>query len=179
MKALILIADGFEDLEFFGPYYRLIESDFEVDVAAPKVGTVTGKHGYTFNAKKEFSELRAEDYDLLVLPGGKGPETVRMYDDAVRVVRGIWEAGKPVASICHGIQILISAGVLDGRKATCWPALRDDLNAAGGHFQDKEVVVDGMLISSRKPDDIPAFNRAIMDMMQSEEVREQHAGANV
>ena len=159
MKALILIADGVEDSEFFYPYYRLQEEGIDVDVAGPDTGTVTGKHGYTFEANLAFTGLKADEYDLLILPGGKAPETVRLNADAVKITTEMMNAGKPVAAICHGAQTLISAGVLQGRKATCWAAIRDDIKSAGAEYADEEVVVDGNLVTSRSPGDLPAFCR--------------------
>lgn len=162
MRALILIAQGFEDSEFFCPYYRLLEEGIEVDVAGPQSGKVTGKHSYEFEAGIAFSELKDSDYDLLVLPGGKGPETVRLHQPAVNVARKMIGDGRTVAAICHGAQVLISADALRGRRATCWKAIRDDLKAAGAEYLDEEVVTDGNLITSRQPKDLPAFCRTIL-----------------
>jgi len=161
MKALILAADGFEDSELLYPYYRLLEAGIEVEVAGPQKGTITGKHGYVVKTDLAFSRLKAENYDLLILPGGRGPETVRLDRTAVEVTRKMFETGKIVAAICHGAQTLLSAGVLAGRTATSWQGIRDDLKLAGAKFKDEEVVVDGNLITSRCPEDLPAFCREI------------------
>jgi protease I len=161
MKALILAADGVEDSELLYPYYRFQEEGISVDIAGPRVGKITGKHGYTFEATIAFSGLDPSGYDLLVLPGGKAPETVRLDESALATTRQMLESGKVVAAICHGAQVLISANVLKGRKATCYKGVRDDLKAAGGDYQDREVVVDGNLITSRVPADLPAFSREI------------------
>jgi protease I len=161
MRALILIAGGFEDSEFFYPYYRLQEEGIETDVAGPEVGVVTGKHGYEFQPDLSFSDVQAEAYDLLVLPGGKAPETIRLHSAAVEATKKMIAAGKLVAAICHAGQILVSADVLRGHKATCYEAIRDDLRAAGADYVDEEVVVDGNLITSRCPRDLPAFCREI------------------
>ncbi|MFW6153650.1 MAG: type 1 glutamine amidotransferase domain-containing protein [Planctomycetota bacterium] len=163
MKALILTADGVEDSEFFYPYYRLREEGIDVDVATPDGGAATGKHGYPVPANLTISDARSDDYDMLILPGGKGPEKVRLIDNAVAIAREMTAAGKPIASICHGIQTLISAGVLQGRRATCWAGVRDDLIAAGAAYSDEEVVVDGSLITSRSPHDLPAFMRETLN----------------
>ena len=165
MNALVLAADGVEDSELLVPMYRLKESGITVDVVAPEAGDVTGKHGYAIPVDGMFAQAREKDYDLLLLPGGKAPETVRLDEDAVEVTRRLMETGKPVAAICHGAQVLISAGVLQDRKATCWPAIRDDLKAAGAEYRDEEVIVDGNLITSRCPDDLPAFCREIMNAL--------------
>jgi protease I len=162
MRALILMADNFEDLEFFYPYYRLREEGFDVDVASQDGGKVVGKHGYDFACNLSFFEASAPDYDLLVLPGGKAPERVRLEPPAVEIARAMFEADKTVAAICHGVQTLMSADVLRGRKATCAKGIRDDLKAAGAEYLDQEVVVDGNLITSRSPEDLPAFCREIL-----------------
>jgi protease I len=170
MKALILAADDFEDLELMYPYYRLQEAGIDVDVAASRAGTVTGKHGYAVKTTRVFSELDAAQYDLLVVPGGRAPEAVRLHARAVAVAKAMFEAGKLVAAICHGAQVLISAGVLNGKNATCWKGIRDDLKAAGGSYSDRPVVVDGNLITSRCPDDLPAFCREIFKALPHQPV---------
>ncbi len=162
MKALILVASHVEDMELFYPYYRLREEGWDVDVATPDGQTIVGEHGYGFDPDMKISETDGEGYDLLVLPGGKAPERVRMAPESVEIARSMLEAGKTVAAICHGIQTLISADVLKGRKVTCWPAIRDDAKAAGAEYVDQEVVVDGNLVTSRRPDDLPAFCREML-----------------
>ena len=162
MKALILVASHVEDIEFFYPYYRLQEEGWEVDVATPDGQTIVGEHEYGFDPDMKIAEASAEDYDLLVLPGGKAPERVRMAPESVEIARSMLEAGKTVAAICHGIQTLISADVLKGRRATCWPAIRDDARAVGAEYLDQDVVVDGNLVTSRRPDDLPAFCREML-----------------
>jgi len=166
MKALILAADGFEDSELLYPYYRLKEEGIEVDVAGPHAGTITGKHGYEVKTNLAFSDVDASGYDLLLLPGGKGPETVRLHQEAVSISRSMVESGKVVAAICHGPQVLISAGVLEDRKATCWMGIRDDLKAASANYTDAEVVVDEKLITSRSPEDLPAFCREVLKALK-------------
>lgn len=161
MKALILTANGVEDCELFYPYYRFKEEGFDVDVASPDGQKVMGEHGYSLEATLSFADANADDYDLLFLPGGKGPEKVRLEPEAVEITRQMFEADKIVTAICHGPQILISADVVRGKRATCWPALRDDLKAAGADYVDREVVADGNLITSRWPPDLPAFCRQI------------------
>jgi protease I len=159
MKALILVADDVEDIEFFYPLYRLQEEGWEIDVATPDARKIVGKHGYDYEPDMKISDVDAQDYDLLVLPGGKAPEKVRLQPKAVEIARSMLESGKTVAAVCHGIQTLISADVLKGRKATCWPGIRDDAKAAGAEYLDQEVVVDGNLVTSRCPEDLPAFCR--------------------
>jgi protease I len=167
MRALILAADNFEDSELLVPYYRLLEEGIAADVAAPAKGAITGVHGYKVEANKTFAEIKPADYDILILPGGKCPETVRLNDKAVAAAKKMVESGKVVASICHGCQVLISAGVLDGRRATCWKGVRDDLKQAHATYVDEEVVVDGKLITSRWPADLPAFCREFMKALKT------------
>jgi len=159
MKALVIAADGFEDMELFYPVYRLREQGWDVTLAAPGTKTITGKHGYAIKPDLPISEVNPDGYSVLIIPGGKGPEEVRLDPDALDVVRHFFELKKPVAAICHGPQVLVSAGVLKGRKATCWRGVKDDGVAAGARYSDAEVVVDGNLVTSRMPDDLPAFMR--------------------
>jgi len=164
MKALILTADGFEDMELFYPLYRLREQGYEVTVAAPGQAQVAGKHGYTIKPDTTIAKVKPEGYGLLVLPGGKGPESVRLEPNAIEIVRHFMEHGKPVAAICHGPQVLVSAGVLRDRRATCWKGVSHDIMAAGAEYHDSDCVVDGNLITSRMPDDLPAFMRETLRM---------------
>lgn len=166
MKALILTADGFEDMELFYPLYRIQEEGMDVDVASSIKGGVFGKHGYRVEANLTFADVDPDQYDLLVLPGGKGPEKVRLDTDALETTQAMMAAGKVIASICHGSQILISAGLVAGKNMTCWPGVRDDLKAAGATYHDREVVTDGNLITSRMPDDLPAFCKTIFNMLK-------------
>jgi protease I len=156
-KALFLTADGVEDLELFYPYYRLEEEGVAVDVAAPSLEPIQGKHGYTLKPDLAFESVMDGPYDLLVLPGGKGPESVRLNHKAVGVAKRMMEDRKIVAAVCHGAQVLISARVLEGRKMTCWGGIRDDVEAAGAEYFDQKVVVDDHLVTSRQPADLPAF----------------------
>jgi protease I len=166
MKALILTADGFEDMELFYPLYRVREEGIEVDVAGPIKGGVFGKHGYRAEANLTFAEVDPWQYDLLILPGGKGPEKVRLDPDALAITSAMLNSGKIVAAICHGSQILISAGLVAGKTMTCWHGIRDDLKAAGANYHDREVVVDGHLVTSRMPDDLPAFCKNIFNLLK-------------
>lgn len=167
MKALILVEDGVEDLEFFYPYYRFIEQDIEVDIAGPHKGTVTAKHGYQIETNVPLAGVKSDKYDIAILPGGKAPEKLRSHPAVIDMVKGLLTKGKIVASICHGAQILISADVLDGKKATCVKKIKDDIIAAGAEYHDEAVVVDGNLITSRCPDDLPEFCREIFKMLKT------------
>jgi len=177
MRIIILTADGMEDSEVLYPYYRFQEQQISVDIATPDGKEVVGKHGYRLPASKALDQVRADDYDALFLPGGKAPETVRLNANAVAVVRDMVKAGKPVGSICHGAQVLISAQVLKGRKATCWQGIRDDLQAAGAQYSDAEVVVDGNLVSSRMPTDLPTFCREFLRVAAAAQQQQQQRAA--
>ncbi|HLB25528.1 MAG TPA: type 1 glutamine amidotransferase domain-containing protein [Nitrospirota bacterium] len=166
MKALVLTADGFEDLELFCPVYQFRQQGWEVTVAAPEHKTLTGKHGYTIEPDVPFSGIDPSGYDLLFIPGGKAPEEVRLDKDAISIVRHFFQEDKYVAAICHGAQVISSAGEIAGRRATCWKGIKDDIISAGGNYLDAEVVVDGNLITSRMPDDLPAFMREVAGIMQ-------------
>jgi len=157
MKALIISADDFEDTELLVPYYRFKEEGFNVDIASIIKGKIKGKHGYEVSVDKPLKEVSPEEYDFLLLPGGRAPETVRKEKDALKIVKHFFEKGKPVFAICHGPQILISAGLLKGRHATCYRSVAPELEEAGAIYEDKEVVVDGNLVTSRQPSDLPAF----------------------
>ena len=157
MKALILLADGFEDLELFCPWYRLQEEGVEVTLASPNGLTVTGKHGYVVETDMPIREANPAEYDLLLIPGGRAPEALRLREEAVDVTRTFVEDDRRIAAICHGPQLLLSAGALNGRTVTCAPAIRDDVRAAGANYRDEAVVADGNLLTSRGPDDLPQF----------------------
>jgi protease I len=162
VKALILIAEGFEDLEMFYPYYRLREEGIEVTIAAPGGHVVTGQHGYKVEADTPIRELNPGEYDLLLIPGGAAPERLRLREEAVDVARTFMDEDRRVAVIGRGIQLLISASALSGRRATCAAALRDDLRAAGGSYLDEAVVSDGNLLTCRGGDGLPAFGRQLL-----------------
>lgn len=167
MKALILSYDDFEDSELLCPRYRLQEAGVEVTVAALKKRSIRGKHGYLVNTQLSFKDVDPGDFDVLVLPGGRAPERVRLEKAAIDIARHFFDHDKPVAAICHGQQLLMSAGLLKGRKATAWHGIMDDLIACGAEYIDQEVVVDGNLITSRRPKDLPAFNREIIKKIES------------
>ncbi len=162
MKALIVSGDQFEDTELLVPWYRLLEENIEVDIASVQVGVITGKHGYTVTAGFSLEALVPDYYDLLILPGGKAPAQLREQEPLLEIVRRFFTKEKIVAAICHGPQILVSAGVLTGRQATCYQGVAEELKDAGAEYQDAEVVVDNNLITSRIPSDLPAFCREMM-----------------
>lgn len=167
MKALIISADNFEDSELLFPYYRLKEEGIHVDIASMKPGGIKGKQGYEVVADKSLAEVNPDDYDILILPGGKAPEAVRKDARALYIARNFLENDKPVAALCHGPQVLVSTGLMRGRRATCYRSVADELKGAGAAYEDSEVVIDGNLVTSRQPSDLPAFMREIMKMIKA------------
>lgn len=163
MKALFLVADGFEDLQLFCPYYRLREEGVAVTVAAANDNHVaTGMHGYRIDPDMPIPELNPSEYDILVIAGGRAPERLRLREEAVDITRTFVEDGLIVAAIGHGPQLLLSAGALDGKSLTCDPGIRDDIRIAAGGYRDEGVVVDGNLITARGNDDLPEFCEQIV-----------------
>jgi protease I len=165
-KAIILTADKFEDMEVFFPLFRLREMGWDVDVAAPKKKSISGEHGYTLEPDVTIDEVNPENYDLLIIPGGSptgAPATVRKIKKAHEITQSFFKNNKTVASICHGPWTLADAGVVKGRHLTSFwhDGVPEAVKAAGGIWEDKEVVVDGNLITSRWPLDLPAFMREI------------------
>jgi protease I len=168
MKALILVADGFEDLELFCPWYRLQEEGIEVTLATPTGRAVTGRHGYAVGADMPIREVNPAEYELLLIPGGRSPEGLRLREEAVDVARTFVEEEKRIGAICHGVQLLLSAGALNGRRITCAPTIRDDVRAAGANYRDEAVVVDGNILTSRGPDDLPHFCKELVAMIHAQ-----------
>jgi len=166
-KVAILVTDGFEQSEMTQPRDALAEAGATPKIVSLKAGQVQGwKHhdpADKFAVDLTIDSARADDFDALLLPGGVvNPDALRINDKAVAFVRDFVSAGKPIAAICHGPWTLINAQGVSGHKMTSWPSLRTDLENAGAEWVDQEVVVDGKLVTSRKPDDIPAFNREML-----------------
>jgi len=166
MKALIVSADHFEDSELLFPFYRLQEEGLQVDIASLARGKINGKHGYEVVVDKALRDVDPNDYGLLLLPGGKAPTKLRREPAAIAIAQDFMRSNKPVAAICHGPQILITAGVLQGRRATCYRSVAEELQESGALYEDKEVVVDGKLVTSRQPSDLPAFMREIVRLLE-------------
>ncbi|MDQ7785746.1 MAG: type 1 glutamine amidotransferase domain-containing protein [Desulfomonilaceae bacterium] len=165
-KAAILVEDMYNEFEVWIPYYRLKEEGIEVVVVGSGTArTYHGKYGIPIEADTQASEVTADDFDALVIPGGYAPDKMRIHAAMVNLVKEMVTKGKVVACICHGGWMLVSAGVLKGRKATSYVAIRDDMVNAGALWEDSELVRDGNLITSRKPDDLPAFCRAMIQAM--------------
>lgn len=166
MKALIISADNFEDTELLVPYYRVKEEGIEVDIASMKKGKIKGKHGYEVEVDKTLKEVDPNEYAVLILPGGKAPEAIRKEKDALEIAKDFFRKNKPISAVCHGPQTLISAGLLKGRHATCYKSVAQEMKDAGALYEDKEVVVDGNLVTSRQPSDLPAFLRETIKLLK-------------
>ncbi len=168
-RVAILVADGFEQVEMTEPRQALDAAGATTVLVAPQAGMVRGwqhtEWGDTFEVERVLADARESDYDALLLPGGvMNPDKLRLEPEAAALVRSFFDAGKPVAAICHGPWLLIDAGVARGRTVTSWPSIRVDLANAGARIEDAEVIVDRGLVTSRKPDDIPAFNRKMIEV---------------
>ena len=163
-KVAILSTNGFEDSELTGPREAVEAAGATAVVVAPEAGTIEGKKGANVDVDLTTAEANAADFDALILPGGTGnADQIRMDEAAVAFVRELTQAGKPVGVICHGGWILTDADALRGVRMTSYPSLKTDLKNAGAEWVDEEVVVDKQIISSRTPDDLPAFNKAIVE----------------
>lgn len=166
-RVLMIATDGFEQSELMKPRQALIDAGVQVTLASLKLDPITGESGgekgESITPDALVSDIDSEDFDALVLPGGvHNPDTLRMDDTVIGLVQEFFDDGKTVAAICHAPWLLIEADVVDGKRATSWPSVRTDLENAGAEVVDEAVVVDGNLITSRKPDDIPAFVDAIL-----------------
>ncbi len=164
-----IVGDGFEDSEFRKPYDRLREAGHTVTIYGAEAGeTIEGKQGEEkITIEEAPAGGEAKRYDALVLPGGHGPDALRIDEAVVAMVKGFADAGKPIAAICHGPQLLIEAGVVRGRTMTSWPSVKTDLKNAGADWVDREVVEDGPFITSRKPDDLDAFSDALLARLKA------------
>ncbi|HUH21866.1 MAG TPA: type 1 glutamine amidotransferase domain-containing protein [Gaiellaceae bacterium] len=167
-RVAFLATDMVEQVELTEPWKAVKDAGGTPELVSLEEGEIQGFNHYdkadTFKVDRTVEEARAEDYDALVIPGGVGnPDTMRTDENAVQLVRDFFEQGKPVGVICHGPWMLVEAGVVRGRKVTSWPSLQTDIRNAGGDWVDQEVVVDDGLVTSRKPDDLPAFNEKIVE----------------
>jgi protease I len=167
-RVAFLATDMVEQVELTEPWKAVQDEGGTPELVSLEEGEIQGFNHYdkadTFTVDRTVEEARADDYDALVIPGGVGnPDTMRADENAVQLVRDFFEQGKPVGAICHGPWMLVEAGVVRGRKVTSWPSLQTDIRNAGGDWVDQEVVVDGGLVTSRKPDDLRAFNEKIVE----------------
>lgn len=172
-NVLILATDGFEQSELFEPREALLDAGATAELASIDTDPIQGmqhdQKGDTITPDMTLDAVEPGDYDMLLLPGGvANPDKLRMQPKAVEIVRRFVEAGKPVAAICHGPWLLVEADVVDGKRMTSWPSVRTDLRNAGADVVDEAVVVDGQFITSRNPDDIPAFNAAVIEALTHE-----------
>lgn len=166
-KIIILVERMFNDQEFWYPYYRLKEAGVEVVVVGSgSHGAYTGKSGTQTKVDASADEISSSEFDGIIIPGGYAPDHMRRYPAMVKLVKELFDAGKVVAAICHAGWMLASAHILQGRTVTSFFAIKDDLTNAGANWVDEEVVVDGKLITSRKPDDLPAFMKAVVDHLR-------------
>ena len=165
-RIAILVDSNYQEMEVWYPLYRFREAGAEVVTVGAKAGeTYTSKFGYPVKADKSYDQVKAADFDGVVAPGGYAPDLIRRYPAALKLVHDINAQGKLVAAICHGPWVLCSADMLQGRKATCFFAIKDDVVHAGATYEDAEVVVDDNLVTSRKPDDLPAFCAASIKVL--------------
>jgi protease I len=176
VRVAILATDGFEQSELLEPRRALDEAGAKTDVVSLKSGSIKGWNHKDWGAEVAVNETldsaNAKDYDALLLPGGvMNPDTLRMQPEAVAFVKAFFTAGKPVAAICHGPWTVIEAGAAKGRTMTSWPSLKSDIQNAGGKWVNQEAVVDGNLVTSRNPQDIPAFNREIAKLLSNAKQR--------
>jgi protease I len=162
-KVAIMVAEQYQVLEVWYPYYRLKESGIDCDfVAAEANREYPSKEGYPCKSTVAAKNARIEDYSCMIVPGGFAPDFMRRSDDMIKLANDMVNAGKIIAAICHGCWLLCSTKILKGKTVTCFMAIRDDVKNAGAKYVDEECVVDGNLITSRKPDDLPAFCGAIL-----------------
>lgn len=165
-RVAVALARNYEDVESDAPIAALVEAGAEVTVIGIETGPIAGKKGGSTEATMTFAEADPSNFDLLLIPGGGSPENLRIDDDAVAFTKTFVESGKPVGAICHGAQLLISARVLPGRTVTAVNKIRDDITNAGGNYVDEPLTIDGNLITSRIPDDLPVFNEALVQAIQ-------------
>lgn len=165
-RVAILVADLYQEMELWYPLYRLREAGAETVIVGTEAGrTYVSKHGYPAKAERASADVSADDFDAVIVPGGYAPDHMRRDARLVALVRDADARGKVVAAICHAGWMLVSAGIARGRRVTCFHSIKDDVVAAGGIYEDSAVVRDGTLITSRQPDDLPAFCAAILEAL--------------
>ncbi len=166
IRVAIITADNTQDLEFFYPYYRLNEEGYDVDVITPDGGSFEGKQGMGLRETMPIAQARPQDYALIYIPGGKAPAELRSNEDVLAFVRNFATGGKPIAAICHGPQVLISADVVRGKRIAAWPEVRRELEAADAIFVDEALVEDGQFITARQPGDLPRHMSGVLNCLQ-------------
>ena len=165
-KVAILIDDMFEDAEFIYPYYRLLEAGLTVDIVGKKRSVYRGKHGPTAKATETIGDLKSSDYDAVYVPGGYAPDRLRREPEMVAFVKALYEEGKVVCAVCHGPSLLVSAGILKGKKVTAYHSIKDDLVNAGASYADKSVEQDGKIITARDPKSLPAMMTLFLPLLE-------------
>ncbi|MGZ4204192.1 MAG: type 1 glutamine amidotransferase domain-containing protein [Actinomycetota bacterium] len=181
IRAVVLTADKFEDMELLVPYFRLLDAGARVDIAAPSMDEIGGEHGYIVSPDLLIDDVDPDAYDLLIVPGGfpdGAPARVRAIPKAQEIARSFFDKSKPVASICHGPWLLVSAGLVRGRHLTSYwhDGVPEEIKEAGGLWEDCAVVVDGNLVTSRWPADLPAFTSAMMKIIEASAAVEGREG---
>ncbi len=178
VRAAVLVEQQYQEMEVWYPIYRLREAGCKVTLIGPEAGQAyPSKLGYPAKSDKAAADVSARDLDVIVIPGGFAPDFLRRHEAVVRLVSDMAEQGKIVAAICHGLWVLCSTQALKGKRATCFFAIKDDVSNAGAHYVDMEVVRDGNIISSRKPDDLPAFMQTIFQAVKELKPAAAMAGA--
>jgi protease I len=170
---LILTASGTQDLEFFYPYYRYIEEGYQVDVVTPQGGEFKGKHDMGLKDTRAIRDVDASQYDMLYIPGGKAPEELKKDRDALALAQRFAEQGKPIASICHGAQVLAAAGLVQGYRIAAWPDVAKEVEDAGGRYTDEPTVIDGAFITARWPGDLPFHVAATLKVLQESAAKDK------
>lgn len=183
-RVLIVATDGFEEWELFGPRQILQQQGAQVLLASltrdPIQATVHDDPGKTIRPDTTVDEVRVDEFDALILPGGvRNPDQLRMHANVIELIRAFAEAGKPIGAICHGPWLLVEADLLRGRTATAWPSLRNDLRNAGATVVDRPAVTDGAIVTSRNPDDVEAFTEALAQLIQAANAQQAHSASEV
>ena len=169
-KILIFVENGFEDMELMYPFYRFQEAGYEVKVVGPKANVMfNGKHGLTIKSDFSPNDVNIDEYVAIMIPGGRAPDRMRINKGLVKLTKEASQKDKVITTICHGPQLLIEADILKGKKATCYISVSTDVKNAGGIYLNKSVVVDGNLVTSRFPADLPDFCREILTLLDSKE----------
>ena len=165
---MILLENGVEDSEFIYPYYRFQEEGYKMDIVTPQAKKeFVGKHGIPFRSEFSPGDVDLNDYDAVIIPGGQALDRMRIHPDIVQLVKEANSKGKVIAAVCHGPQMLIEADIVRGKTVTSWPSVRTDLKNAGANVVDEPAVVDGNIVTSRSPDDLPDFCKATIKLLST------------
>ena len=168
-SVLILVDKDVQELEFYYPYYRLIEEGYNVDIASPNGGNVKGESGWEIQNTRNINSINPANYALLYIPGGHAPTHMAKSPELIARVQQFAQSGKPIAAFCHGPQVLVAAGLVKGKKLTAYPEVENEINNAGGFYSNSPLVEDGQFITSRSPGDLPGPVRAVLKRLQAVE----------